>query len=365
MVYTRILGIGLALGLTLAGTQAGLAHGKGHDKSDDQTVDATLVQEFSSADSVELFKHHNRLFAFVESSDGLDLYGANRKGDAWGKLDSDATPVADLLDEAMDVTAFAVFKNYLYAAVVDVNGQPAVWRIKLNGRPAEWKQSSEISFGDETNTAIVDFARIPGTQLVAITTNTAGNGLFATTDGKTWEQVGDYGLGQGVTDALAANAIWVVDEAVNLATTSGALYQANFSDLTTWTLVTTFSDGAVTAMRGRFVATVDAGGVVRLYESDSTNIFTQVGESDLGEDNNEVITRIVNLTQRPEVVVTNSTDGVGYYKFDNDTATWEALTDNGFGDANNTAVNDFIWYRGDAYASTVNSVDGPQVYRLK
>lgn len=325
--------------------------------------EALLVEQFADSAEVRLVKHHNHLFAFVEGADDtLSLYTSNRQGEEWRLVDETATLAADLLAQTSQLDTFGVFETDLYAGTVNTSGIAEVWSICMHCRPAIWEQVGTTGLGDENNTAIIDFFRIPDQGIYAITENENGNGLFMSEDGDAWTQVGDYGLGNQISDAVAASRVFVVGDVVNLATTAGVVYQASFDDLSTWTALETF-DGNITAMLGRFVA-VTADGIVSVYESDANNTFNQVGAADLGNEANESVARFVNIGRRPELIVANATEGTSYYKYTLQDDAWSVLIDGGFGSSANTSVTSALHYHRDIYVSTVNTTAGPAIYKL-
>lgn len=321
-----------------------------------------LLGSFPEADNVRLVKHHNHLFAFTTSEDGLAVYSANRQATEWTELDSDTTSsITDLVTDTAEISTFGLFKGKVYTAAVNKDGVSQVWSMCNHCRPATWEQSGEAGFGDASNTEVVDLLQV-NQALYAITSNAEGNGLFMTEDGENWTQIGEYGLGNSITDAVAASRVFVAGDAVNLGTANGVVYQADKSDLTTWSEITTL-DGEITALRGRFVG-VQTDSVASVYESDSSSVYTIVGELDLGIDHVDAVTRIVNLSRRPEVVVMNTTDGAAIMRYQPGSEAWQTIADEGLGNANNTNLTDLIHYRGHRYAATTNSADGPEVYRL-
>lgn len=329
----------------------------------DNNLEATLVGSLPDHSSVRLFKHHKQLFAVAENgNDTISIYETNKHADSWELMSDTSQSIADLVSNTAAVDTFAVRNHILYAGTVNSDGVAEVWSIPEHQRPATWQQVGDSGLGDTTNTAIIDLFNVRGQGLYALTENAAGNGLFHLHDGA-WEQVGTYGLGVDIADAVAAGEVRVVGHVVNVASASGAVYQASTDDLTTWSLVSDFTT-EITTMRGRFIATSTAG-EVKVYESDASNQFNQVGQTDLGNSDNDAVARFVSITKRPTVLVENATQGAAYYQLNASSGEWEVKLDGGFGNSNNTAVTDFIGYRGDRYLATVNTTDGAEVYRVQ
>lgn len=321
------------------------------------TLEAEQVGSIAEADSAKLVKHHRQLFAFADTDDGLAIYVANKKGENWTKVDASAPVSADLIADTDSVSGFGVLKNKVYVAAVNSDGVAQAWNICVHCRPAQWEKADTAGFGDSGNTAIVDFFTSGG-DLYAITENAAGNGLFTTEDGDSWTQVGEYGLGMSVSDVVAGSRVWVMDNAVHIGTASGAVYHADNTDLATWTLVTTF-DGEITALRGRFVSVLK-NDVSTVYESDQAGSYSQTGETITGS-----VTRFVNSgIDRLEVLVSNTTDGASYLGLNESDSSWDARIDSGLGNSNNITIDSPVRYHGRRYASTVNSTDGSELYRL-
>lgn len=353
--WLSLIAPALVLGLS------GVASATSNHSSDN--LEAVLAGQLPDYDEVRLFKHHRQLFAVGTNDDhSVSIYNANKQGEGWELMDPEADTIADLVANTTAVTGFAVHKKNIYASTVNADGVAEVWRIPTNARPAQWQLVGDAGLGDSTNTAIVDLFQVPGDGLYAITENEAGNGLFLLEDGD-WTQVGTYGLGMNVTDAVAASGIRVVGHVVNLATAGGVVYQANTDDLTSWTVVNDFGT-EITAMRGRFVATKEDG-VVKVYESDAANNYSMVGQADLGNDNNESVVRFVDISRHPKLLVKNSVDGSAYYRYDVEAGAWTAQLEGGFGNSDNTSTTDLLWYRGDRYVATVNMNDGAEIYRLE
>jgi hypothetical protein len=338
------------------------AHGSSQNNSDND-LEATLVGSLADYNSVRLFKHHQQLFAVAENSDQtISIYETNKHADSWELMSDTAQSIADLVSNTAAVDTFAVRNHLLYTGTVNSDGVAEVWSIPEHRRPATWERVGETGLGDTTNTAIVDLFNVRGQGLYALTENPAGNGLFHLHDGA-WEQVGTYGLGVDMTDAVAAGEVRIVGHVVNVASASGAIYQASTDDLTSWSLVSDFTT-EITTMRGRFVATSTAG-EVKVYESDASNQFNQVGQTDLGDSNNDAVTRFVNITGHPALLTSNAIDGAAFYRLNNETGEWELKLGEGFGNANNESTTDFIWYRGNRYVATNNTTDGSEIYRFE
>ncbi len=355
MFWSLLIAPTVALGLT--GSLAAQANSGAHD------LQAELVQSLPDYDSARLFKHHRHLFAAVSNADNtMSIYTANKRGNLWELMDTDADSIANFASNNSAITSFAVHGRNLYAGTISSDGVAEVWSIPTNARPATWEQVGATGLGDADNTSVIDLFQIPGQGLFAVTANPAGNGLFQLVDG-TWEQIGEYGFGVELTDALAASDVRVVGDVVNIASSAGIVYQADASNLESWTAIHDFGV-EITAMRGRFVATTEDG-VAKIYESDADNLYQQVGENDLDQATNEEVTRFVNISRHPAVLVKNSTDGAALYQYQPDTETWESQVSDGFGNANNASATGVIWYHSDRFIATVNTEDGSEIYRLE
>lgn len=322
------------------------------------SLDSEQVGNFPEADSTKLVHHHGQLFALVSDSAGLSVYVADRQIEDWTEIDSTAPTVSDFIEESASLTTFGIYQGSVYTGAVNNDGVAQIWKICKHCRPATWEQSGSAGLGDSDNTAIMDFFKISA-KFYAVTENANGNGLFVTEDGDTWTQVGSYGLGVGVTDAVRAGRVGILDHTIRLASASGIVYQADPTDLTSWTTLATL-DGTITALRHRFLAT-EQDGVATVYESDDDGNYVQIGETIDG-----TITRFVlrRWPQRPGVLVSSETAGASYQRLDNDGSTWNMLLEGGYGNANNTGTDSFISFRAQWYATTINSVEGPEIYKI-
>ncbi|MBI2415147.1 MAG: hypothetical protein HYV33_00600 [Candidatus Kerfeldbacteria bacterium] len=329
----------------------------------------TQVGTFDNSNQAHIFKHHDRLFAIAEENDGtIGVYGANRSANTWNAINDDAPTISDLVADTNSITRFRVFNGKLYLAAVNQTGVAQVWQVQRMGRPALWQQAGEAGFGDSANTAVSEFFRTDDT-LYALTANAAGAGLFSTTNGEDWTQVGTYGLGQNIGTVNAATHYTVADVAYKyIGTADGMVYRSAIDDLVTWESVGDIGD-AITAMHSgpeqhlNVAAVVD--GVTKVFVSTDGNTFVQMGADNLGEATTEKVTRFARLPGFGGLfaLTKNSTAGAAMMLWNETTETWETAVEAGLGNSANTALNHVLRYHGKVYLPTTNATNA-EVYRL-
>lgn len=328
------------------------------------TVETTLETQFPEAVRNHLVKHHAHLYSINENQDEtISIYTMFRPADGWTEMDSDHPQISELVADTEQVDGFALFKEDIYMAARNTEGMSQVWSMCKHCRPAEWETSGEAGFGDEANTQIVDLISARGS-LYALTENVNGNQLYETSNGRTWTQVGENGLGFSLTDAVGVtrNKIDEVDY-FYLGTSSGAIYRATVEDPSIWSLVTTL-EGEVTGVYQSHVALI-VDDVAFVYNAEDGVNYIQVGEDGLGNTNNSQVTRFSRLADHWFAVTQNATDGAEIRRWNSTDETWDLVTEAGFGDANNSEITDLIRFRNHRYASTVNETDGPTIYKLE
>lgn len=336
------------------------------------------VANFPQAVETHMVRHHDRLYSLNELSDGsLSVMVANKKADQWVAVPSTHASVEAFIAATSQVNGFAKFKNDIYVATQSSEGLGEVWKICVGCKQAAWTQVGTSGFGDLNNVNVLSFMRTKG-QLFALVDNPNGDNLYQTSDGQTWEAVSDAGFGQSITDAVAVSGMFLsenpeeyedvseedtVEPYLYLGTTSGDIYRGSLDDLSQWSLVTSL-DGAVTAMRRKQVA-VEKGGVAQVLKTEDGVTFSQMGEDDLGNSNNTSVNKFAWHGYHLVALTVNPIDGAEIRHWDKQSESWELVTEAGFGDPDNTQINHLIRYHGRDFASTLNAVDGPSIYRLK
>lgn len=324
-------------------------------------VDSTELHQFSDAAQSYLVKHHQRLFAINETGDGtIAVFRSSKAGEEWTRMSDEAIQIADLVESTSEIDAFGVFGKQVYMATKNSNGEPEIWRMCKWCRPAEWTNVSDGALDNENE--IIDLF-IADLTLWALTAGDSGNALYRSDNGSDWEQVGEVGLGQSITNAVGVSRMKMDDvRYVYLATEDGVVYRATAADPTTWSMVTTV-EGTVTAIHGINVATT-IDGIAYSYHTEDGLTYIQGSEPGLGNTNNSAVTRYFKVRGGVYAVTENVTDGTEIRRWNSETSLWDLVSDQGFGDSDNTAVTSLVPYRGLRYASTVNETDGPTIYRL-
>ncbi len=326
-------------------------------------VETTQVGSFIDAEEVRLFKHHGRLYAFVEKADDdVAMYIADRSGDDWTELNNNVDSIADLMSNTKAISRLTNYKHYLYAATVNKDGVAELWRIPKAGGPAVWKQVGESGFGDSANTDVIGFMRKGGKMLYVVTENANGDGLFGSEQGSSWEQVGEYGLGMNLTD-LSAVENTPFNQLLLVGTSGGKVYQAAPNDLTSWFEVASLTDPVTAIQRHLIAVSNDAGAMVYQLGSDGTT--TAVGEVGLGNVNNTAVVGFRHVGTRAFALLTNAVDGAEIRELNLYSGAWDAVATGGFSNPNNTSLWHLTPYRGARYFVTVNQADGPEAFRLK
>jgi hypothetical protein len=356
---------GAALGVVLAAAGAAPV----------QAVTAESVANFeANQDEAHLVKHHGRLFSLTETDGNIVVHRADVSGENWVDI-SDAPTVDQLTDHLVEVTTGAIRRNRVFVSFVNDAGEAEVWSVQRRGFDRAWHQVGADGLGDSANTEVTEMMRLyvrrfeTPNPILAFTKNEAGAGLYLHFLRGGWIQEGEFGLGQGIDEVVAAAHLRVDDVPyIYAATPDGSLYRAAKTDLTTWEAVTTVGD-EVTAMRNRggklYVAVID-GGVPKVLRSEDGSSFTQVGADSLGNVNNTKVNRIFGFRRGSALFATtvNETDGAELHRWNPETDSWELVVGGGLGNANNATIINSLIYSHQRYLATKNASNGAEIYRL-
>lgn len=325
--------------------------------------------------TAKLFKNNGKIFSFVSSSATLQVYRSNN-GTTWTEVTESLGGSTPFVEQMQSMGPAAVWKarDKKFIAFQNTDGVAEIWQVNETGG---WSQSGEDGLtGDTGNTAVTAIKRLGSPrQLYAFTENTEGVGVFTSVYGNDWEQVGEYGLGIDATSVIGLIEKQEVPEETShpdiyIGTDTGYIYQTEFPDLGSWTVVATVGD-EVTTMKKHddllYIGVIDEG-VSKVLVSTDTNwdSFEQLGEDGLGDANNSTITRIQSVPKNGGTLYAlteNETQGAQMYTLDEETNTWTLFGDDGLGNSDNTSLDRILRFRGKRYISTTNATTGAEVYR--
>lgn len=330
-------------------------------------------------ESATIFKHHGKLFALAANASGMELWRWKKSQDSWQQVSN-----VDLVEDAnnIEVSDISVFKGKIYIALHNSITGVEIWAASLGTGQADimknnrnrrynWEQVNIDGFGDATNIKVTNFYKYQDTLYVA----TAGNegaslaGIWSTTDGATWVQKGEAGLGNNISEITAARVYkWLDETYYVIGTLDGKVYVS--TDCETWTLAEEFDD-AITSMivfqKYLIVAVENTTEGAEVYATNDLETYTQAADNGFGNSNNTSVNFMRKDKKYQTLIVSTNNEEEGGELWsasvlENDA--WQNLYTAGIDNANNIAFHDYIWYRGHQYLSTINAVDGVEVFEI-
>lgn len=196
-------------------------------------------------------------------------------------------------------------------------------------------------------------------------------------------RISDAGLGLGAT-FTETNDVFVLDGSLyaviqNTGGTANAIMKWT-DNTTTWTQMNTtiptgfgaageLSPGCdvVTSSKTAYCGVTDGSGTVaRMYKSTDLNNWTKIGTDDFGNANNLSAPFVGTIDSKVYFAVSNATDGVEAYMYDDTTTLLTKIADKGFDaviGADNFIAAEVGELNGMPYFSILNPVSGGRIYR--
>lgn len=353
------LGIGISLALpTLA--------------VDSSTV-ATKVADFdNSVSDVKLLRHHFQAFAvMVNDENTIDVYRANRQGTNWSSIAANSPSIDKLPNDTEGIGELRVYNKSLHM-IVDSEGGPEVWSIKLQKRPAAWKQTGDAGLGVNATDATHMFNQYVrpaknnqvGKLIVAAVVD--GKAQLVANENGNWTSIGDAGLGHGVERVTESARIWMDGEQyIVLGTNTGVMYKSHIDDLSTWE---EFADAGaeITALRTHkgtmHVGTKTDEGVDYMTVAYGSTELTHPETDPYFSDADEITGfRTLYRGAALHALVRDTSAGASIARYNKAADEWVEVLGDGLGDPDNTAITSFIKYHGNRFVATNGE---NQIYRL-
>lgn len=331
--------------------------------------------------SSTIFKHHGILFALTTNASGLELWRWAKSQDQWIQI-SDVDLVAD--PNNISIGAITVFEGRIYVAFNNSVTGAEVWAASLGSgqrnimkknheknKKYNWQQVNADGFGKTANTIINNFFKYQDV-LYASSLNNSQTPLaeiWSTGDGSTWTQMGETGLGNNIAEITAARTYKVSEQVYYvIGTLDGKLYIS--TDSLTWTLAKEFND-AITSLavfqKSLLAAVENTTEGAELYATNDLIIFTEAADKGFGNANNTAVNFRKDKKSGNLIALANNEQEGGelWYTAVLENDAWQNLFITGVDNVNNIAFHDYIWYKGNQYLSTINAINGTEIYQIQ
>ncbi|OGO41292.1 MAG: hypothetical protein A2W36_04510 [Chloroflexi bacterium RBG_16_58_14] len=230
----------------------------------------------------------------------------------------------------LGINTFAVYKDWLYAATINMTEGIEIWRSS-SGEPDEWSKVLANGHGNANNVIVNGFIEYRG-YLYAMVENwgVEGDEIWRTPDGENWEAV--------VTDAFGAT------DTDNYGLSGPSVFGSYL-----------------------YVGTSNAITGGQVYRTQDGLTWTKVVGDGFGDMNNGKVESLIHFEGLLCAATGNETTGIEVWCSANGLA-WEQVNLDGFGDANNMgtmwSIGSLVYDHG-LYIGMVNKAEGGEVWMVE